>query len=152
MTKKEKLIKLLDEEFKYLSDSVIYLKYSYVLCKKIGLKNKYSMQELSDFESLSGRFARTSDILTQKVIKTMFIILQEDAKFFIDRCNLLEKFQVIEKADDLYEIRMLRNDIAHDYCRVNITSIFEPLLEYTKQLLDIIDNTKSFVNSRILNL
>jgi len=69
--------------------------------------------------------------------------MQEEAKFFIDRCNLSEKIGLVDTADDLYNIRKLRNDIYHKYCITDITEIFEPLLQYSSLLLDIVDNTVS---------
>ncbi len=143
----ENLFKLLHKELELLAKSVTVLTYSYSQCQQIGLKDAYNMPELSEFESLSGRFARSSDILTQKILKTLFILLQEDAKFFIDRCNLSEKMGLVENADDLYAIRKLRNDIAHEYCLDDITSIFKPLLDYSGLLLKIIDDVVAYIHT-----
>ena len=143
--KNNKMVELLDDELKLLIKSTEVLKYSLYNCKVIGIKDKYSMSELSEFEALSSRFSRSSDILTQKVLKTLFIILQENAKFFIDRCNLSEKLNLVDSADDLYNIRKLRNEIAHEYCIVDITDIFEPLIKYSNLLLKIIDNSKLYI-------
>jgi len=126
---------------------MMILQYSLDNCKVIGIKNEYNMSELSEFEALSSRFSRSSDILTQKVLKTLFIILQENAKFFIDRCNLSEKLNLVDSANDLYDIRKLRNEIAHEYCIVDITDIFEPLIEYSNLLLKIIDNSKEYIKN-----
>ena len=143
--KNNKIIELLDDELKLLIKSTEVLKYSLNNCKAIGIKDEYSMSELSEFEALSSRFSRSSDILTQKVLKTLFIILQENAKFFIDRCNLSEKLNLVDSSDDLYNIRKLRNEIAHEYCIIDITDIFEPLIEYSNLLLKIIDNSQEYI-------
>jgi hypothetical protein len=146
---KEKIIQLLHDELFLLNKSLDVLNYSLENCKKIGIQPEYNMLELSEFESLSSRFARSSDILTQKVLKTLFIYMQEEAKFFIDRCNLSEKIGLVDTADDLYHIRKLRNDISHEYCITDITEIFEPLLQYSNLLLDIVDNTKIYIEENI---
>lgn len=91
------------------------LAYSYEKCDDIGEKEEYDLEEQESFEALTSRFARTSDILTQKVLKTLFILLQENIKTIIDTANFLEKLEVIEKADDLLNIREIRNQIAHEY-------------------------------------
>lgn len=139
--------KLLDENLCLLFKSLDVLTYSLNNCKKIGIKNNYNMQELSEFESLSSRFARSSDILTQKVLKTLFIYMQEEAKFFIDRCNLSEKIGLVENSDDLYHIRKLRNDISHEYCIDDITEIFAPLLTYSDLLVTIINRTNKYIKT-----
>lgn len=135
-----------------MDKSIEVLLYSLKKAKKIGIKNEYTMEELEVFESLAGRFSRTSDILTQQIIKNLFIIMQEEAKTFIDRCNMCEKFEIVKNADDLYNIRRLRNDIAHEYCIVDITEIFDPLLSYCDLLLEVIHNTKNYIQATIKNI
>jgi uncharacterized protein YutE (UPF0331/DUF86 family) len=148
--RKNSMRELLKEELKLLEKSLVMLNYSLQNCQKIGIKSEYSMPELSEFEALAGRYSRSSDILTQKIIKTLFIILQEDTKFFIDRCNLSEKMGFVDSSDDLYAIRKLRNDIAHEYCIVDITEIFIPLLENSRLLLDIVDRVKGYIREKKL--
>ena len=91
---------LLKANLDLLMKSVNYLEYSLNNCKMIGIKDEYTMSELSEFESLSGRFSRSSDIVTQKVLKTLFIYMQEDAPFFIDRCHSAEKMGLIRNYSD----------------------------------------------------
>ena len=141
--------KLLIANLELLKKSVDYLDYSFNNCKVVGIKSDYTMLELNEFEALSGRFSRSSDILTQKVLKTLFIYLQEDAIFFIDRCNLAEKMELVKSADDLFNIRQLRNKISHEYSHAEISGIFEPLLEYSEILLTIIHNVEKYILNRV---
>lgn len=147
--RQNKMKKLLTDELALLEKSLVMLNYSLENCQKIGIKDEYSMPELSEFEALAGRYSRSSDILTQKIIKTLFILLQEEAKFFIDRCNLSEKMGFVDSSDDLYAIRKLRNDIAHEYCIVDITEIFKPLIENSSLLLVIVGRVKDYIEERI---
>ncbi len=135
-----------------IEKSLIVFKYSLNKAKEIGIKEEYNMEELEIFESLAGRYSRTADILTQKIIKTIFMIMQEDAKTFIDRCNLCEKLEIVENADILYNIRNLRNEIAHEYVSNDITEIFNLLLLYSDNLLDTIKNTKIYIDKNIQTL
>jgi hypothetical protein len=98
---------------------------------------------------LTSRYARTADILTQKIIKNLFMIMQEDAKTFIDRCNLSEKLNIIDNAKELYNIRKLRNDIAHEYCITDISEIFNDVLEYTDVLLKIAKRVKFYIDTAL---
>jgi len=129
-----------------LVKSASYLEYSLNNCNKIGIKEAYSMPELCEFESLSGRFARSSDIYTQKVLKSIFIYLQEDVTLFIDRCHLAEKLGLIDSAEELFSIRQLRNQIAHEYSQAEISNTFESLLCYSDLLLSIIRRIKQYVD------
>lgn len=65
--------------------------------------------------------------------------------FLSTGCNLSEKMGLVENADDLYAIRKLRNDIAHEYCLDDITKIFKPLLDYSELLLKIIGDVTAHI-------
>ena len=118
-------------------------------CRKIGIKEDYSLEELDRFESLTSRFARTSDIYTQKVMKGIILVLREEANTFIDRANLFEKLE-IANAEDLKLIRDLRNEISHEYKVDDIAEIFEAVFEYCDKLIEVIDKTKVFVSAKNL--
>lgn len=139
----------LTEDLNRLDRSVEMLRYSLQQCRKIGIKEDYSLEELDRFESLTSRFARTSDIYTQKVMKGIILVLREEANTFIDRANLFEKLE-IANAEDLKLIRDLRNEISHEYKVDDIAEIFEAVMEYCDKLIEVIDKTKVFVSAKNL--
>src|SRR3989339_852322 len=128
-TKQTLLIKQLQENLKLLEQSLHTLNYSY---KK----------------ALLARFARTSDILTQKVFKSIFVVLQEDIKTFIDGINFLEKIGIVDKADKLLTIRALRNEISHEYSTTELNEIFKNTIKYIPVLLKVVDNTKKYIEAK----
>lgn len=134
----------LDLNLNSLEKSLGALSYSLKKCKDIGEKREYSLDEQESFEALTSRFARTSDILTQKVMKTLFILIQENVKTIIDAANLLEKLEIIESADDLLNIRELRNDIAHEYQETELNTLFRDVMKYVPELEKICDNLKRY--------
>lgn len=149
--KNEALMKKeLKEDFNRLDQAVKILNYSLQQCHKIGTKTDYSLEELDKFENLTSRFARTSDIYTQKIMKGIIIILREEAKTFIDKANLFEKLE-ISSAEDLKLIRDLRNEISHEYKVDDITEIFEAVMEYSDKLIKVIEKTKRFVEKVVLS-
>jgi uncharacterized protein with HEPN domain len=125
------------------------LAYSCEKCDAIGEKEEYDLEEQESFEALTSRFARTSDILTQKVLKTLFILLQENIKTIIDAANFLEKLEVIEKADDLLNIREIRNQIAHEYVDSDIKALFFDVLHYVPEMKKIIKNAKAYYDKNL---
>lgn len=149
---KRKLLSIqLDEHLNSLGKSIETLIYSYEKCSKIGKKNYYDLEEQESFEALASRFARTSDILTQKVLKTFYILLHEDIKTFIDGANFLEKLEIIEKADDLLNLRELRNQIAHEYVEMELPALFVDILGHVPILRLIIKRFKLFVTEKRLS-
>lgn len=70
--------------------------------------------------------------------------MQEDAKYFIDRCNLAEKLGFVASADILYNIRKLRNDISHEYNIKDVSTLFDDVLSKSSELLKIIAKVREF--------
>lgn len=137
----------LKNDFSRLDKAVEILKYSLQQCEKIGIKTDYFLEELDRFENLTSRFARTSDIYTQKIMKGIVLILREEANTFIDRANLFEKLE-ISSAEDLKLIRDLRNEISHEYKADDIAEIFEAVIEYSGKLIEMIEKTKAFIEKK----
>ncbi|MCP5104135.1 MAG: hypothetical protein GY950_12185 [bacterium] len=148
-TKRELLKKELQEDLDNLDLSVKALTYSYKKCEKTGIKDEFSEDELESFEALTSRFARTSDLFTQKILTTLFILLKENPISFIDKANKSEKMGIISNSEELQEVRELRNEIAHEYSSRDVTEIFEEVLRYTPLLMGSIKSTKSYIKKNI---
>jgi uncharacterized protein YutE (UPF0331/DUF86 family) len=146
--KTEKLmIAGIKEDIESINKAVSVLNYSLKKCTKISIKVSYTIEELDAFENLTSRFARTSDIYTQKIMKGIILILREDARTFLDRANLFEKLNITD-AEELKLIRDLRNEISHEYRLSDVSEIFESVLEYSVKLLRIIEKTIVFAQDK----
>lgn len=141
------IIAELKESFNKLDKAVEILKYSLEKSNKIGIKQSYSLEELDVFENLTSRFARATDIYTQKIMKGIVIVLREEVKTYIDKANLFEKLE-IANAEDLKLMRDLRNEISHEYKLKDITELFQPVVEYSGKLIEVIGKTKDFVKQK----
>lgn len=125
----------LGEELDYLRMARDALMYSYDLCREIGLKEAYTLDELDRFEALTSRFARLSDLLTQKVLRLIDEVDLESPGTVRDRINRAEKKGAVESAVDVVSCRVLCNEIAHEYRPDAVRDIFERVLALTPQLL-----------------
>ena len=142
MTKQLKL--LLEKELNILSDATDMLLYSFNKCSKIGIKPAYEPEQLESFESLTSRFARLSDILIQKIFRLIDELDLETQGTVRDRINRAEKKELIASCDQFVEIRMIRNDIAHEYLPEAIREIFGKVLQLTPALLDGVERTRTY--------
>lgn len=61
-----------------------------------------------------------------------------------DRINRAEKKELIANSDVFVEIRMIRNDIAHEYLPEAIHDLFRKVLSLTTQLLDGVERTMAY--------
>lgn len=144
--KKEELLKAnLFETLTLFRSAVESLSYSCVKCSKIGLKEKYDLEELESFESLTSRFSRVSDILIQKIFKNIDELELESDGSILDRINRAEKRGLINSSENLRQIREIRNEIAHEYRISNLVGIFSDVLKFSPDLLSSLEKLEVFV-------
>ena len=106
---------VLSQELAQLENARDVLRYSYEKCSRIGIKIGFTYEELESFEALTSSFARLTDIIIQKILRFFDVLDLEEAGTVRDRINRAEKKGVVKSADDFIKIRILRNEIAHEY-------------------------------------
>ncbi len=139
---------LLQYNWTLLTGSLDTLRLSVGKCRKIGVKKEYSFEESESIDSLTSKFARTSDIYTQKVIRSIWSLLKEPFTLFIDMMNQAEKYGVIRSADAMLEIREVRNNIAHEYLPEKIDLLLNDVLTLFPLLEENIETTHIFLKNR----
>jgi hypothetical protein len=144
-----------NEVFRYFNENVAYLKKSlrqldasYQKCSAIGVKSDYNDEELESYESLTARYARSTDILTQKLIRALLRALHEFPQTIIDTANILERFGLVKDADEFIMLRELRNKIAHEYVDENLYEIFEQVLNNVYYLHLLADKVIRFFEKK----
>ncbi|MFA5817381.1 MAG: hypothetical protein WC865_17400 [Bacteroidales bacterium] len=149
MTSRDKeLAALLEKEWILLKQSADTLDLSFIKCKTIGIKEQYTFEEQESFDSLTSKFARTSDIYIQKVLRTAWSLLHEPSIPFIDLVNRCEKEGIIPSADELIEIRDLRNQIAHEYLPEVLRAMVPEIFQRTTALITAINSTERYLLRR----
>lgn len=138
------LLNILRDELKLLDESAKTLEYSLKVCKTIGIKKDYNEDELESFEALCSRFARLSDIMIQKILKTIDIADLETPGTVRDRINRAYKKGLITNDEELIEIRILRNDIAYEYIPEAFKEIFNKVINYSTFLISNVNKIKSY--------
>ena len=95
-------------------------------------------------ESLTSRFARLTDILTQKVFRAIDALELENEGTLLDRLNRMEKRGVISSASLWRDIRDLRNQISHDYLEDEIESLRNGAFKYCPDLFAAFKSAESY--------
>lgn len=144
----EKLVQLLQAEWQLLNASVATLQQSVEKCKAIGIKELYSFEEQESFDSLTSKFSRSSDLFTQKVIRTVWMLLHEGFVPFIDMMNTAEKLGAIKNANQMIGIRDMRNQIAHEYIPEVLFDLLPEIMDMVRQLIDNINCCQHFLMDR----
>jgi hypothetical protein len=83
--------------------------------QKIEKKDGYSNEEFAQFEVLTSRYARTTDMLVNKVLRSIDTVELEDIGTVIDIMNRAEKCGIVSSAELLHTIKDLKNNIVHEY-------------------------------------
>jgi len=141
---KQIYIDILQENLNALNLSANWVRHSYEQISAIELKTKYAIEEFDKLENLTSRYARTTDMLVNKVLRSIDTVESEDIGTIIDIMNRAEKRGIVPSAEILHTVKDLRNNIAHEYKITEITKFFADVLKYTPVLLEIIQKVNVY--------
>ena len=137
-------IEVLRENINTLNLSVGWVQRSYGQTSTIKTKENFTDEEFDMLENLASRYARTTDMLVNKVLRSIDTVESEDIGTIIDTMNRAEKRGIVSSAKVLHTIKDLRNNIVHEYKIGEITKFFADVQKYTPVLLEIIKNVNEY--------
>lgn len=121
-------------------------------------KNRFenmNLEEKSILDSLIFRFAKLQDTISQKLFKTILLLLEEDVETlaFIDVLNKLEKLRIIEEVEQWKQLRKIRNLVVHEYNinRLLLVDELNQFYESVNLLIDIYEKLKKYIYKRFEN-
>jgi hypothetical protein len=135
---------LLRESLALLNASADWVRHSYQQCLTIEKKENYTHEEFDKFENITSRFARTTDMLINKTLRSLDRFELIDGGTVIDIINRAEKRGLVASKEKLRALKDLRNSIAHEYQTENIVRFFDSVLLLTPFLLDVIANVNAY--------
>lgn len=116
------------------------LRYSYANRPLLENARAYTEADWEHWDALTARFARTADILTQRVFRALDLVeFYPPGSTFLDRLHRAEKRGHIESTYQWKEIREIRNQIAHEYATAALIPLFEDVVKYTPALLQTVE-------------
>jgi len=137
-------VDLLRENLAALNLSVGWVERSYKQTSKIEPKETYTADEFDKLENLASRYARTTDMLVNKVLRNIDTVEFEDSGTIIDIMNRAEKRGIVPSAELLRTIKDLRDNIVHEYKIAEITRFFDDIRRYTPMLLEVIKHVNRY--------
>jgi hypothetical protein len=130
---------MLKEETDGLALAATHLEYSIARCVDLIGQEYLPPEQLERLESLTSRFARVADLLTQRVFRLFDEIELTGASTVLDRIYRAEKRGWLD-ASQMIKIRELRNMIAHEYAAEKMTEIYAAVYALAQTLLIIVPN------------
>jgi hypothetical protein len=135
---------ILRDNLETLNLSAGWVRYSYEQTAAIEPKTEYAAEEFDMLENLTSRYARTTDMLVNKVLRSIDTVESEDIGTIIDIMNRAEKRGIVSSAELLHTLKDLRNNIAHEYKITAISAFFADVRKYAPDLLEIIRNVNGY--------
>ncbi len=150
MSKELAILQELQIEISAINKALVHLQQSFTNCTAIGLQTTYTDSELEKWEAFTARYARLSDIVTQKVMNTILLIETGSTGSLVDKANFAEKMEWVLKAEDFRQLRFLGNYIAHEYLKQNTNDIFELVLTNYTALVTFVNRLVDYCSSNAL--
>jgi len=127
-------IALLKEELTGLAQATAHFDYSVTRCADLIDRKELPPEQLERLESLTSRFARLADLLTQRIFRLFDEIELTGSSTVLDRIYRAEKRGWVN-ATQMVRIRELRNLIAHEYAADKMLGIYRAVLILAPALL-----------------
>ena len=138
------VVDLLRENVKGMQRSIRWLRRSHEKCLRIGVKAEYSEEDFDAFENLLARYARSVDLIVNKVFRSIDAVELEDSGTMIDVVNRSEKRGIVDSADRVRELKDLRNDIVHEYETDDLRGLFQQALDYTPEVFTLAERVEKY--------
>jgi hypothetical protein len=142
--KRDLQIENLFDAIEDLKTSLRWLRRSFKACSGISNLESCSEEQYDDIEAFTSRYARTSDLLIQKVFRAIDAAEFENTGTLLDAANHAEKRGIIKDVVMLRTIREARNMVAHEYATEKLTVLFSTIINLTPELINICEDAISY--------
>jgi len=137
---------------KRLDDALSQLnqKYSFPLDKKTYTEILNNIYSLAFSDQVIYRFAKLQDTMGAKLFKSLLLYQGENIdKPFLDILNQLEKLDIVD-VEEWFELRDLRNEIAHDYENNDYLAIdiLNSIFEFKGELKNILNSINILLDNK----
>ncbi|HEY8271001.1 MAG TPA: HepT-like ribonuclease domain-containing protein [Pseudobdellovibrionaceae bacterium] len=141
MTEDQEILK---ESLEELRQAKQWLHHSYSLCKALQINMNMEIESFDKLEALTSRFARLVDLLVNKTFRTIDTLELEYGGSLIDVVNRAAKRGIVDSVEQVREFKDLRNEIAHEYAKRDLTRIFKNVVQLTPSVLDLCEKTEQY--------
>ncbi|MBS3772122.1 MAG: hypothetical protein KGY69_17855 [Bacteroidales bacterium] len=143
MIKKDQL-EILQGNALALESATPWLERSYNICRDYDPEN-LDEEGMDAFETLTSRFARVTDLLFNKVFRSIVYVEEGETYTLIDTLNFMAKRGVIDNMENARIIKELRNDIVHEYVMEDLHELFKEILNNCPKIFQYTDNAQKEV-------
>jgi hypothetical protein len=135
---------LLADELARAQQAAAHFEWSVRRCEPLSTATTWSAEDLERLESMASRFARLSDLLTQRLMRLADELELESAGSLLDRLRRAEKRGWVDHDGDMVRIRELRNLVAHEYEDEDLLALYREILRLAPTLLDCVQRVAAW--------
>lgn len=114
---------ILEQNLRELAEARVHLDYSFHQVEHLRADQSPTESQLDSMEAFTSRFSRSVDLVTNKVLRSLDRVEMQHSGTLLDVVNRAEKRGFVESADQLREMKDVRNIIAHDYAGKRLPEI-----------------------------
>ena len=123
--KPDHVSRLLKQGLADLADARRHLDYSFQQIERLPATLTGATEaQLESVEAFTGRFARAVDLLVNKVLRSLDRVELKPEGTLLDVVNRAEKRGLVNRSEELREMKDVRNVIAHDYAGAKAAEVF----------------------------
>lgn len=139
----------LKQDYLLLKKQLSWLQLSADECRRIRIKETYTIEEFGKFEILCSRYSRGIDFLIRKIFRTIDEFEFENQGTLVDVVNNAHKRGLFEDIEELRIMKDVRNTIVHEYIEDDLAEVFDEVLIYAQKLIGIIQNTLDYIQRKL---
>jgi uncharacterized protein YutE (UPF0331/DUF86 family) len=98
--------------------------------------------------ALTSRYARFTDLLFQRLFRTLDQLELIDEGSHIDRLNRMEKRGIFTSANLWQNLRQLRNDIVHEYLIEASDYVVTESLKVSQEVLETLKRLENYIQAK----
>lgn len=148
MIQKDHLANLI-ENLEQLNQARKHLETSLERCSRLTSKETLSETNLIEFEALTSRFARISDMLIHKIYRSIDAVELVEGGTLIDVLNRAAKRNLIDSLTEMRAMKDLRNDIAHEYITERLWILHNEVFTRVPKLLELVHRANEYAKKYI---
>lgn len=123
------------ESLRLLNKNLFWLEKSFEKAKNLNFES-LTEEDIEKLETLSNRFGRSVDILTNKTLRALDILELENTESKLDILLMAEKRGFVKDFRQLIALKDLRNELTHEYIEEALLKKFKEVLQSTPKLLE----------------
>lgn len=132
------------------------LKFSFKKINYISPFNKENLENITEdnkqlIDAFLFRFGKLQDLLGDKMFRLILVLETEHVGSMLDIINKMEKFYIIDSADEWVSIRKARNDATHDYDLKSekIAEKLNEIITFVAKLFQILERVEEYAKNKL---